>query len=277
MLGPAVLGVGIWFFVTSPFQNTRAQDITNMNNIIQEWNSNYYSQFSNQNFTVLSEISNKTVNFTTNSSPELSDSDLVSYTPLRYQEKGGIIPTQTYFDNLTAVITISGIGKVPIVVFQSNQSSDSESVCNANGGDYVLSSPPYCSYFYRISSLCIKVSQKAGAWALDNSYGGVGCLSITNFQPEILQKIPFSGSFIDTPISFSDVTITIRSQQDPFIYAQWLTNGSLNFGLTPGQRAIIGLALIGVGAFFTLPCIACCFFIGICFFRRRHLHHYERI
>jgi len=166
---------------------------------------------------------------------------------------------------------------VEIFVPFSNQ--DSQTTCQNNNGHYIGGS---CNYYYAVSSICVKVSQRNGKLGLDYTYGGPGCYyssypgSVGQWLSATYSKIPYSSINQGYYFDFSKVVITMRHASDPFIYAEYITQGSLSFGLSPGEKAMIGAALMGIGGFFMLPC---CIFVAvftICY-RRRHHHHYSVI
>jgi hypothetical protein len=59
-----------------------------------------------------------------------------------------------------------------------------------------------------------------------------------------------------TTYDLSQVTFVVRSSADPWVKANAITQGSLDFGLTPGNKRRLGIALIVVGVFLVLPMIA---------------------
>jgi len=120
---------------------------------------------------------------------------------------------------------------------------------------------------------------------LDLTYGGPGCEYKNNFPedvgkwiPAIYTRTPYSnGAVLSRTFSFDRIQIMIRHQNDPYVFAQKLTQGTLSFGLTPGQKLALGLALMAVGGFFILPCCGFVALLAYCFRQKRHGHHYEPV
>jgi len=277
IIAPVLFGIGLWMLLTSPFETTRATNVQQLNQVIASWNGKYQKEFQNQGFSIFSYNQSRFLPFNVDHTSDFTlASDINSYTPLKYVRTGGIESPQQYYDNLTVVLNITGLGAVNVTFFKSNQTADSPTVCQNNNGEY--DDNGVCHYFWVISEVCLKISGNNNSWKLDNSYGGTGCYYSDGFSPESYSELPWTGGqFFNQYVDFSKLKITLRSSHDPFIFAQFISNGSLNFGLTPGQQALIGIILLSIGGFCFIPCIFCFIFVVTCFFRNRHLHTYERL
>ena len=94
--------------------------------------------------------------------------------------------------------------------------------------------------------------------------GGIGCeYNAFNgqFVPGSYEQIPYAnGNYSTTTYNFA-VTATVRSAQDPFISAQDITKGSMNFGKTKSQAEKTPLIIMIVGICLLVPCLV---FTGFC-------------
>jgi len=166
--------------------------------------------------------------------------------------------------------------------FSTIQTSDSQSTCTSNNGE---SSHGSCFYYYVLSAICVKVSSNQGQINIDTTFGGPGCWYDNGFPtdsgkwiPAYYQKVPYNnGNVLTTSFSFGNMPVTVRNQMDPYIFAEKLTQGSLSFGLTPGQKVLLGISLMAIGAFFMLPCCIFIVVLAVCCRRKHHHHHYQSL
>jgi hypothetical protein len=136
-----------------------------------------------------------------------------------------------------------------------------------------------CYYAYALRSVCLKVKQGQDEdhLTLDNTYGGVGCspgdpqlsLDGAGLWPGAKYRFIQLGvnetNVTSHMIDLSSMEVSIRSGRDPIIYANNITDGTLNFisfgNRTPYislTRGFIGFGSVGMGAIFFLPSILCC-------------------
>jgi hypothetical protein len=90
-------------------------------------------------------------------------------------------------------------------------------------------------------------------------YGGVGCHYSDNWAVasyDIVQDKNNLGrnSLLEGPIDLSKMQAQLRSVVDPWVIAQELTAGSLNFGETPGDERVLGIVFLCLGFIMMLPC-----------------------
>lgn len=78
-------------------------------------------------------------------------------------------------------------------------------------------------------------------------------------------------------VLFSDLVITLRSSKDPYVYAEYITNGTLNFqpwdkyyhgNILEGDigfvRGFFGFGSLGLGVLIVLPSLLFCFIFCFC-------------
>ena len=61
---------------------------------------------------------------------------------------------------------------------------------------------------------------------------------------------------LTTPQDFNSFYVSTRSSKDPYITAQYVTEGTLNFGMSKGSIASTGLIIMIIGIIFMIPCCA---------------------
>jgi len=204
---------------------------------------------------------------------DVTASDINSYKAVKYEVQGQLFPSQNWNDGRIYSVTFNN-WTTNVVVFYDQKSFDSQSTCISNNGRYTAGS---CTYFYIATGICVKTSRQNNhtSWQLDNTYGGIGCWYSNaieaSWSPVQYNKVGYgNGTIYRTIFDFNSMYTTIRHQKDPYVFAQQLTDGTMRFGLTPAEKAAVGLALIIIGGIFCLPC---CFFVvalTICFNRRRY-------
>jgi len=259
-----------------------------MNDVIGQWNTQYMEQFSDYTFS-LSGNPNMTQPFVpTAVSPteasEIVDTDGVdNYKPLYYSgntasgSSNDLFPATQFSDApidlvINATSNVAGTQNstftLSVQVFLTNTSNEvDEGTCLTYGGNYAGGGT--CTYYSAIESICLKLSFVKGLWQPDNSYNGYGCQA-PDFSPFTYKMLQYNnGQVFQFPYPFVDLTVTLRSQQDPRIEAEYLTNGSLDFGLTKVQTAVTGLIIMIIGIIFMLPCCFMCFILIYTQQRRR--------
>jgi len=259
ILGPLLFIVGISLLVTSPTNNTRDNNVSDMNGVISDWNNQNRAVFAEMNFYVITANGTVALDKTLpDESDELPDTDGVhSYQPLYYQaEISELFATQIYTttdETMHVIINGSALNHtldVSVPIFYTNSTSDDPQYCGNNGGEF-RQSDGTCYYYTQLTSLCIQVDNTG---ALASRRGGNGCEG-PNFDPFYYDKLQYNnGQVLIQEIPFFGNTVTIRSSNDPYIEAEDLTSGSLSFGLSKGQIAVLGLGLMIVGIIFMLPC-----------------------
>ena len=106
-----------------------------------------------------------------------------------------------------------------------------------------------CHYRKFVSGVCQQLDQQNNVWSAPTS-GAQGCYYDGS-----------SWSSYTYGEAYANPKFYLRSTQDPYIAAQRITGGSMDFGLTQAQEATIGGSLLGVGLCFMLP--MCCFFFWL--------------
>ena len=85
-------------------------------------------------------------------------------------------------------------------------------------------------------------------------------------------EIPYNNGAVPTTNHTFTIQTSVRSQQDPFIAAQEITEGTMNFGLTKAQVAQTGLIIMIIGIIFMIPC-CCVTGLTIYYFQKKRRHH----
>jgi len=274
LLGPLLLGIGIWRFISAPADHERKDNLQQMNDAIDKWNSMFRAEFTNVSFTAWSNQYQTPVLFTPSTSDPLPDTNgLKSYVPLKYvASSSNWIPT-TYWSS-TQQISFSFNASQTNRTFESDfyylfhtySNSDSINTCQSNKGIYDNSTGT-CKYYQTMDSFCVKVSKNSGnGWNFDQTFGGYGCDYTQTHMSGYWNPIVYDNVYYSktSPYSYDNFPGTIRSQYDPYIVAQYITKGTLQFGLTPAQKAIVGIILIAIGACFCIPCCIFCALLAFC-------------
>jgi len=268
-LGPTIFLIGLIVLSTAPFNNTLELNINSMNAGIKTWNSSVYPVFSKTSF-LFSHDGSSNVSLPLDIVADLQKQFGVN--GLSYYLGSKYTSLVSYFSAVFNTSTMSHMrftsGNVTFdlstPLFKQVVTKTSNSSCYASNGvyNYQLST---CTTFYVMSAFCIKVmSQHPPAWELSTEYGGVGCVYDSesgSFLPPTYSKIsPPTGA----PIKI-DIVATARHAGDPYILAEHLTKGSLNFGVPPLVIAGIGLFMMTIGGSCMLPgCILICISIAVC-------------
>eukprot|EP00033_Pygsuia_biforma_P000414 GCRY01000494.1.p1 GENE.GCRY01000494.1~~GCRY01000494.1.p1 ORF type:complete len:377 (+),score=59.48 GCRY01000494.1:58-1188(+) len=123
----------------------------------------------------------------------------------------------------------------------SSSTNTCPSKCSDLGGVW-NSATERCTIKKYVTDVCVKVSPTAnGGFALNRTYGDVGCGYDTGFNPAYKMATTEASSVSLSP------TVTVRSALDPLILAQYLTDGDMDFGLTRAEKLILGGILFGIG------------------------------
>jgi hypothetical protein len=129
-----------------------------------------------------------------------------------------------------------------------------------------------------------------GYLELDRQYGGIGCgptdknIRSLFYHDWVAAKYNFINMENATDVTnhtvlFDDLAVHIRSSDDPLIYAELITNGTLNFNGfdSPGSglyisttRGFIGFGSLGAGL--VVLCPALLLLIILCVGKRTRLH-----
>ncbi|KAL0491919.1 methionine tRS [Acrasis kona] len=146
-----------------------------------------------------------------------------------------------------------------------------------------------CYYAYAIRSVCLKVKEiKNGILELDTKYGGVGCspgdalLGTDQMWPGAKYRfIDFGTNETNVGLhmtDLSDMVVSVRSTEDPYVFANKITNGTLSFvdfeqNYVPYitvTRGFIGFGSVGLGVLLFFPALFC-FTFCCCKKDTRHL------
>jgi len=257
-----------------------------MNSAIETWTSSYQRPFATEGFSVSATYK---ATLQQDNSKDLAITDgMNNYLPVKFDSRTTILQSMTWNAGYKQAIQFTSSGNstgqfnVNVELFSTFQSNDGQSLCNSNNGEW---NHGICYYFYVLSEVCVKVSQQAGVTVLDTTYGGPGCWyangypsDISLWIPAMYRKVPYNnGGIFQQTFSFLNMPVTVRNQHDPYIFAENLTRGSLSFGLTAGQKFIIGIALMAIGGFFMLPCCIFIVVLAVCCNRKHHHHHYQSL
>jgi len=288
ILGPFLFVIGVWQFASAPFDHQRENNLQQMNEAIKIWSVSYKDFFAAEQFSVSSASQNQWTDLNQDNKADFSTADLNPYTAVKFtQSSTNIIGSwrwkegQNFTMKFQARGNITGTFSLNLELFSVDSTSESSSSCESSNGEY---SDSRCYHYYVLSGVCVKVSEQNGLINYDTTNGGPGCEYSNGFPadsgrwiPSQYIKVPYSqGQVIDRLFSFS-VPITVRHQKDPYVFAEQLTQGTLQFGLTPGQKLGVGVVLMVIGGFFILPCVGFAILFAVCFRRRRHGGSYHQI
>eukprot|EP00475_Leptophrys_vorax_P029773 TRINITY_DN439_c0_g1_i1.p1 TRINITY_DN439_c0_g1~~TRINITY_DN439_c0_g1_i1.p1 ORF type:complete len:401 (-),score=84.24 TRINITY_DN439_c0_g1_i1:54-1127(-) len=270
-------------------KNERASLIAQYNSAVNDWNNEYAGEFKNASGFPFSfqTYSNSATYYTrtsgylflSSSADPLNDyahsgEVFLSYTPYKFATAStqSMIPSVVL--NLTYTLTfyygtnhlvfqdnfwmpnkdlVDGISCTSSEISKyGSRYSCMQAKCSQLGGNHVFNGKDYtCHYSSYAQSTCIKVSNNlltgwtlhSGSWSGDIG----GCFKGTPGYTAMLTTTPTTGV----------VSAEIRHERDPLVVAAQLTNGSLNFGLTAGQNARLGLILLIVGGVITAIVVLC--------------------
>ncbi len=294
--GPLLMVVGI-AFLASTSTDSRTSSLAAVNAASATWSATGAAAFANRSLSVVAD--NALSLPLTTSSDYYPDSDGLTV-PTRFAKftatsssgptSGAPFRDVTYVDSgptsgnsvvLTLYVngapsysqdTVTLIRKKVTTV--SCSSDDSLSTCrNRCNGAFQDRNSRQCWQWFKLTAVCYVVDPQTGQFASSNpgcavqddrlyglepwSGGTVTGLGTRSFR--LLTSQP-SGSQ-----SFGGVTVTVRSSTDPYVIALMQTGGTLDFGLTTGQKASIGAALLATGIVITvLTCGAACFIVRKC-------------
>jgi len=284
-----LFAIGVWQFVSAPGDTERQDNINLMNNAISTWTTLFQQPFSAQLFKVQETSTSNLV--LDNTADFTSIVGLENYIAVKYDTSSQVFQSSiSWNEGLKKTLTFTasgnstGIFSINVELFSTYQTSDDQSTCNSNDGEWIKNGN--CFYYYVLTGICVKVSSNKGILNMDTTYGGPGCWYRNGFPPDVGKWIPAfyskvsynNGGIFTQSFPFVRIPITVRNQNDPFIFAEELTLGSLSFGLTPGQKVALGLALMVIGGIFMLPCCIFVVVLSICCQRKHHHHHhYEHI
>jgi len=285
ILGPLLFVIGIWQFASAPTDHQRENNINSMNNAVSTWVSQYQKPFAAESFSIQSVVTQNYVTMLQTHTQDIKDTSINTYTPVQFTTSQTILPSKTWKSELLQTFTYTVSGNttgafvVTVPLFSTYQNSDSSSLCSSNGGDYYQGT---CTYYYVLNGLCVKVSVQQNRYVADNTYGNVGCYyqngypaDVGEFYPGLYIQVPYSR--IGQTFSFQGTSFTVRHADDPYIYGQYLSQGTMSWGLTPTQKIFVGLALMAIGGFFMLPCIIFVVVLAVCCRRKHYHHHYDVI
>jgi len=182
-----------------------------------------------------------------------------------FDQTGATVYTASVYPFLQSVIYTTGCNSNDYVCLQN-------ACINANGN--WNGNTFGCYAFWHLSSMCVKVyslNAQRTSWHIDDHLGMSdfsGCVwtnaipnlgsnaYLAGLQPLAYVRIPPSS--INNRIDLTSVTLNVRFWTDPWVTAQYITQGSLAFGLTVKQKFITGLACTIVGVVWTafLVCVA---------------------
>jgi len=156
----------------------------------------------------------------------------------------------------------------------SNSNTPCSEVCNDDGGSWDYSTRR-CTFRAYLTGICLKVaySSASQAYSVSSKYGGQGCFPCgyyssfpsqgTNYVCNAYEVGQLSLSSSPPPANFEGVDIVVRSEDDPYIVAGNLTNGSMNFGLSRAAKIAIAIVFFAIGG-----SMCFCVYGGIYFFAR---------
>jgi len=282
-LGPILFIIGITILLSSPFSTGREDALKQMNLDIASWTTSFEPQVSQLDWTVNGNVPLPSTSPSFQS--ELPDNTGVnSYTPWYFTITSSSFIAPAYY-NISNIYTIHYNVNNTIAggamqlqysfpLFWTNSTSvsynNSQVGCINKGGWFQFGT---CYFYNQLVAACLKVDNSSGYWSPNLDYGGVGCQYIGSqgtFSAGVYQQVNYNyGQLFQNPLPFNAFQVTVRHVKDPYIEAQYITRGTMNFGLTKAEIAAIGLGIMIVGIVFMIPC--CAFgAILVCAFSRRN-------
>jgi hypothetical protein len=241
---------------------------------VDAWTSTYRGKFSNLPAGVQGYVSNPpsppsifTLPADTTTDP-IRDNDLAgvhSYIPLKYQNiftmssMSGSIPSMEVgpYYHLTMEVTVNDVVSTVSVprLYVAGDSREADA-CKRAGG-FVVTGNSYsvstqCRTLWQLATACVRVS--TGSWGVRQ-----GCVYSSNIPGDTRISPIGTYSQVTVPslatftLLSQTVPLAVRSDQDPWVFLQGATLGSLRFGLTRGQKVAVALALLIIGSILTAP------------------------
>jgi len=279
--GPLLLIIGIWQFAEAPGASLqRAAMISDVNAQINLW-KNIEPSFAATRWTV-NNIA-LPINHPSGEIPVVEN--LESYTATDFFTTSGVIPPSKFNAQANPVVLnfvvtsttngTTGGASVSVLPFKATVTSSTSDDCKQ--GHY---SNGYCTNYYVLESVCVKVSKKGNTYTADNTYGGYGCsqfdgLGGNQWSPSVYTQVPYTDSFGNHPSAntYYFNSYTVRAAEDPHLY--WLSVSGGYWPLTSGQKVLLGTVLMVIGGIFMIPCILFVVIGIVCFRRKRHHHHHH--
>ena len=238
-------GSGIYgtYNIVESFYDNRSPGIVRFDQAAGNWTSTYRSQFIADPTTVAVRLPSPTPTFTPlqistfDSEPADQDSGakqdsapISTYVPYKWysaqvtQDVSNQC-TCSFFNPtcipLTGTIDVSlngnVIGSVNVPFISQNGYLCTGKSCSCDYGD-VGPVAGYCYGYTAANSVCVKVDQYNGAWALDKLYGDYGCGDSVNWLPAQQTKIIYN--YLSHNCGFPtllNIPITVRSTHDPIV------------------------------------------------------------
>jgi len=265
-MGPLVLGVGIWVLFTTDLNDTREYKIAQVNTDISAWNTTIYPAFNSTSFEV--ELNDLDVQLNLTHMSDMKLSAQFGKSGLSYYTAAKFTTTQNFFSNTPMPFNQSTTVEIVFTsgsstfnwttpLFRLHNTTANSVSCNNTGGKFD-NRTNLCFFYYSLSYFCVKVFNTPDKkWALSSQYGGIGC----DYDADEGKMLPALYTQIAppatpaTPVNMGKLQVLLRHLNDPYVLASYLTKGSLDFGLSRLQKALLAIVLIGVGALCMIPCI----------------------
>mmetsp|Transcript_7769 Transcript_7769/g.11526 ORF Transcript_7769/g.11526 Transcript_7769/m.11526 type:complete len:390 (+) Transcript_7769:46-1215(+) len=135
-----------------------------------------------------------------------------------------------------------------------------------------------CHILFILDNLCIKVKKDEHQDYLpDKTYGGYGCSIIEQSKRPDLHKWAIgryriydkkvNDTIDNIAYNFGNISISVQSGIDPYIYAQYITDGTLNFEELVHENLFFARAYVGYSSIFIgiiIVILSFCTFVGCC-------------
>ncbi|KAG5178379.1 hypothetical protein JKP88DRAFT_329558 [Tribonema minus] len=118
-----------------------------------------------------------------------------------------------------------------------------------------------CVSYQALTSLCVQVRLSPGGAASlapmvrarkSSGVPSYGCSAAAAWSPVAYAPLPLEGHSTDDvavpPVNLTALTITVRSELDPYLHAQVITHDSMTFGLSSRSCLIVGASCLALGA-----------------------------
>eukprot|EP00933_Yihiella_yeosuensis_P056126 TRINITY_DN55158_c0_g1_i1.p1 TRINITY_DN55158_c0_g1~~TRINITY_DN55158_c0_g1_i1.p1 ORF type:complete len:367 (+),score=38.10 TRINITY_DN55158_c0_g1_i1:151-1251(+) len=134
-----------------------------------------------------------------------------------------------------------------------------------------------CWVYSRLSRLCVQISKIGGSWKLAPTVPGqnnsFGCrMEARKWEVSTYSAVPVSTLSTLGSLPLENIVMQVRSADDPYLVAQELTSGTLNFGMPALEEGVTGLVLLVVGLVLCcLPQGALCRWVICKWWKRRNL------
>ena len=165
--------------------------------------------------------------------PDTADGVQLPTSTVRFSARGAVVAGASFSAGMVTSGTENAtLGGAAVVNAWSTKLFTTKTACSSSNGRQSCTTTTRC-----LTSLCLALDDSlrlASGCALDKTVDLVGAGGLTPCD---------SGVYY----SFGDLPVDVRSSADPYVVAFLLTNGSLDFGISQGIKAVVGGVLFAFG------------------------------